>query len=188
MVKSHYRLRLVFVEVEDVWQLTAGELETIKKQAAELLKPLEKTSYFSQGTVLKSQIDVNLDKILLTQSKAITPENRIRAYREARLELNGINTNIQRLAGPGRPSFRDRLHLRLRRRGPNRRRLGNSARGYCQLCLFDYIYAPVKIPPGKSSGRPKTPGYSLVQSGINSGRDPGHGDYYRHDYPANLKT
>ena len=89
--------RLVFVEVEDVWQLTAGELETIKKQAAELLKPLEKTSYFSQGTVLKSQIDVNLDKILLTQSKAITPENRIRAYREARLELNGINTNIQRL-------------------------------------------------------------------------------------------
>jgi len=89
--------RLVFVEVEDVWQLTAGELETIKKQAAELLKPLEKTSYFSQGTVLKSQIDVNLDKILLTQSKAITPENRIRAYREARLELNGINTNIRRL-------------------------------------------------------------------------------------------
>ncbi|PJC66324.1 hypothetical protein CO018_02550 [Candidatus Beckwithbacteria bacterium CG_4_9_14_0_2_um_filter_47_11] len=89
--------RLVFVEVEDVWQLIAGELETIKKQAAELLKPLEKTSYFSQGTVLKSQIDVNLDKILLTQSKAITPENRIRAYREARLELNGINTNIQRL-------------------------------------------------------------------------------------------
>lgn len=89
--------KLVFVEVEDIWQLTASELQTIKKQAAELLKPLEKTSYFSQGTVLKSEIDVTLDKILLAQTKAFTPENRIRVYREAKLELNGIDTNINRL-------------------------------------------------------------------------------------------
>ncbi|MCX6816686.1 MAG: SH3 domain-containing protein [Candidatus Beckwithbacteria bacterium] len=89
--------KLVFVEVQDIWQLAPAELETIRKQAAELLRPIEKTSYFSQGTVLKSQIEVTLDKILMAQKKAITPENRIRAFREARLELNGVNANMTRL-------------------------------------------------------------------------------------------
>ena len=85
------------VEVEDIWQLTASELDALKNQAAELLRPLEKTSYFAQGTVLKSEIDVTVNKILLAQSKAIAPENRIRTYREAQLELNGVNTNMARL-------------------------------------------------------------------------------------------
>ena len=89
--------KLVFIEVQDIWQLSESETTTLRKQATELLRPLEKTSYFSQGTVLKSEIDVNLDKILLAQNKAITPENRIRAFREAQLELNGVNTNIDRL-------------------------------------------------------------------------------------------
>ena len=89
--------KLVFIEVQDIWRLSESETTTLRKQATELLRPLEKTSYFSQGTVLKSEIDVNLDKILLAQNKAITPENRIRAFREAQLELNGVNTNIDRL-------------------------------------------------------------------------------------------
>jgi hypothetical protein len=89
--------KFVFVEVQDIWQLSPAEVETIRKQTAELLKPLEKTAFFSQGTVLKSEVDVTLDKILLAQSRAITPENRIRAYREAKLELAGIDTNINRL-------------------------------------------------------------------------------------------
>jgi len=89
--------KLVAVEVEDIWQLTASELDALKNQAAELLRPLEKTSYFAQGTVLKSEIDVTVNKILLAQSKAIAPENRIRTYREAQLELNGVNTNMARL-------------------------------------------------------------------------------------------
>ena len=89
--------KLVAVEVEDIWQLTASELDALKNQAAELLRPLEKTSYFAQGTVLKSEIDVTVNKILLAQSKAIAPENRIRTYREAQLELSGVNTNMARL-------------------------------------------------------------------------------------------
>jgi hypothetical protein len=101
-VKGDYNLKpgetkLVFVEVEDIWQLSPSELETIRTQAINLLKPLEKTAYFSQGTTLKSDIDVTLDKVALSTSKAVTPENRIRAYREAKLELTKVTSNMNRL-------------------------------------------------------------------------------------------
>lgn len=89
--------RLIAVEVEDIWQLTAEELELLRKQAAELARPLEKTSFFAQGTVLKTEIEMSLGKILMNQQKAVSPENRIRAYREAKLELNGINANLAKL-------------------------------------------------------------------------------------------
>lgn len=90
-------VRLIAVEVEDIWQLTAEELELLRKQAAELARPLEKTSFFAQGTVLKTEIEMSLGKILMNQQKAVSPENRIRAYREAKLELNGINANLAKL-------------------------------------------------------------------------------------------
>lgn len=89
--------RLVYVEVEDIWQITEAELETLRTQASDLIKPLDKTAYFSQGTTLKSDIDVTLDKVALITSKAVTPENRIRAYREAQLELNKVGVNMNRL-------------------------------------------------------------------------------------------
>lgn len=89
--------KLVYVEVEDIWFLTEAEITTLRTQAAELLAPLAKTAYFSQGTVLKSEIDVTLDKILLSTGKAITPENRIRTYREAQLELSKVGVNMDRL-------------------------------------------------------------------------------------------
>ena len=89
--------KLVYVEVEDIWQLTDSELQTLRTQASDLLKPLEKTAYFSQGTTLKSDIDVTLDKVLASTSKAVTPENRIRTYREAKLELAKVTANMNRL-------------------------------------------------------------------------------------------
>jgi hypothetical protein len=88
---------VVFVEVQDAWQLSLSEIESLKKQANELLQPLEKTAFFGQGTILKSDIEVTLEKVLVAQNKAVTPENRIRAYREAKLELSSVNTNIMRL-------------------------------------------------------------------------------------------
>lgn len=89
--------KVVFVEVEDIWQLSDAELETLRNQASTLLKPLEKTAYFSQGTTLKSDIDVTLDKVMLSTGKAVTPENKIRAYREAKLELAKVTANMNRL-------------------------------------------------------------------------------------------
>lgn len=89
--------KVVFVEIQDIWQLTSTELETLRTQAINLLKPLEKTAYFSQGTTLKSDIDVTLDKVALSTSKAVTPENRIRTYREAKLELAKVDASMNRL-------------------------------------------------------------------------------------------
>jgi len=59
----------------------------LRTQSLNLLKPLEKTAYYSQGIILKSDIDTTLDKIQLATSRAVTPENRIRSYREGKLEL-----------------------------------------------------------------------------------------------------
>ena len=89
--------KIVYVEIEDVWQLTGTEIENLKNQAANLLEPLKKTSYYSQGVTLKSDIDTTLSKILLTTSQAVTPENRIRTYREGKLELAKVQVNMDRL-------------------------------------------------------------------------------------------
>ena len=89
--------KLVFVETQDIWRLESAQIETLRTQATNLLKPLEKTAYFSQGTTLKSDIDVTLDKVALNTSKAVTPENRIRSYREAKLELTKVDSSMNRL-------------------------------------------------------------------------------------------
>ncbi len=89
--------KIVFVEIEDIWQLSSEEIESLRTQALNLLNPLEKTAYYSQGVILKSDIDVTLDKIQLTTSRAVTPENRIRSYREGKLELTKVTANLNRL-------------------------------------------------------------------------------------------
>ena len=52
------------VKVEDIWVISDSDIESLRKQADELSKPLERTSYFAQGVTLKSDINVSLDKIL----------------------------------------------------------------------------------------------------------------------------
>ncbi len=79
--------KLVSVEVEDIWKISEDEINSLRKQAEELSKPLKGTSYFAQGTLVKSDIDVSLDKILQIQKEANTPQGRIRAYREAKAEM-----------------------------------------------------------------------------------------------------
>lgn len=89
--------KIVYVEIEDIWQLTNAEIESLRTQSLNLLKPLEKTAYYSQGIILQSDIDTTLDKIQLATSRATTPENRIRSYREGKLELTKVTTNLNRL-------------------------------------------------------------------------------------------
>lgn len=85
------------VSIDDIWVVSDNEVESLKGQAEELMRPLEKTSYFAQGVTLKSDIDVSLDKILALQSAAVTPEAKIRAFREAQIELNSVYEKIERL-------------------------------------------------------------------------------------------
>jgi len=85
------------VSIDDIWVVSDSEVESLKSQAEELMRPLEKTSYFAQGVTLKSDIDVSLDKILALQKAAVTPEAKIRAFREAQIELNSVYDKIEKL-------------------------------------------------------------------------------------------
>jgi len=85
------------VKVQDIWVVTEDEVESMRTQAAELFRPLEKTSFFAQGVTLKSDIDVSLDKIISLQKTAVTPEQKIRSHREALIELEAAKLKIDKL-------------------------------------------------------------------------------------------
>jgi hypothetical protein len=85
------------VRVDDVWVITDEEIASLRKQAEDLAKPLERTSYFAQGVTLKSDINVSLDKVIVLQKNTATPEEKIRAYREAKIELSAAQEKIAKL-------------------------------------------------------------------------------------------
>ncbi len=89
--------KIVSVEVTDVWKIEDSEINALKNQETELFEPLKGTAYFAQGTTLKSDIEVSLEKISRLQRDAKTPEARILAYREGEAELTKVNGEINDL-------------------------------------------------------------------------------------------
>jgi hypothetical protein len=89
--------KVVAVRVEDIWTIGDEQITSLRRQAADLLKPLEKTSYFGQGVMIKSNIDVALDKVLTKLKSAVTPESKIQAYYEAQIEIKGVKDQIKSL-------------------------------------------------------------------------------------------
>lgn len=85
------------VRVDDIWDVTPEAIDSLRKQAEQLARPLEKTSYFAQGVTLKSDIDVSLDKVLALQKSTATPEQKIRAYREAQIEMKAAQEKMTKL-------------------------------------------------------------------------------------------
>ena len=88
--------RTFLLKVNDIWQISKEEVDSLRKQTDELYKPLEKTAYFAQAVSLKSDINASLDKILAVQDAAVTPEGKIKAYREASIIKNSAE---EKLAG-----------------------------------------------------------------------------------------
>ena len=90
--------KTVSVTIDDaVFTISEEQVNSIRKQAEQLSEPLKSTSYFAQGVTLKSDIDVSLDKIVILQKSAITPDEKIRAYREAQIELKAAKDKTDRL-------------------------------------------------------------------------------------------
>ena len=56
---------------------------------------MEGTAYFAQGSTIKNDISVSLDKALRLQQDAHTPEARIRAYREGMIEIEGVRRRLE---------------------------------------------------------------------------------------------
>jgi hypothetical protein len=89
--------KIVSVEINDIWKISDTEIASLNKQATDLSKPLEKTSYFAQGVTLESNITAQLENISRIQKEAVTPEARIQAYRENIISLNQVKSEVKDL-------------------------------------------------------------------------------------------
>lgn len=87
------------VQVSDIWQITATQIDSLHKQVTELSKPLAKTSYFAQGVTLASDINASLDKVVSLEKATVTPQQQIRAFREANVEMANVAEQIVKLQG-----------------------------------------------------------------------------------------
>lgn len=89
--------KTINVRVQDVWQISEAEIGSLSKQAEDLGKTLQNTSYFAQGVTLKSEIDINLTKARDFLKDGITPEAKIKSYREAQIEIISAKEKLDRL-------------------------------------------------------------------------------------------
>lgn len=89
--------RTINVRLEDLWIISRAEIDSLQKQTEDLVKPLEKSAYFAQGITLKSNIGVSLNKARDLIDDGITPEAKIKAYREAELELASARDQVEKL-------------------------------------------------------------------------------------------
>jgi len=101
-VEGNFTLRAgetktVNVRVQDVWQISEAEISSLSKQAEDLGKTLQNTSYFAQGVTLKSEIDINLTRARDFLKDGITPEAKIKSYREAQIEIISAKEKLDRL-------------------------------------------------------------------------------------------
>ncbi len=89
--------KTVSVRTQDIWVINQEKIKSLRKQAEDLSKPLDKTSYFGQGVTIKSDIDVSLDKVLMLIKSNASPEAKIRAWREAEIEMKAVEEKIGKL-------------------------------------------------------------------------------------------
>jgi len=88
--------RTFSIETKDIWLISQTEIDSLRSQADELSKPLEKTAFYAQGVSLKSDINAALDRMTLIQADTATPEDKILAYREAQVLKSSVD---EKLAG-----------------------------------------------------------------------------------------
>ncbi len=89
--------KTIKVRVEDVWTIRESEIDALKAQSDNLIKPLEKTSFYAQGITLKSDIDISLEKAKGLVKDGTTPESKIKSFREAQLELISAKEKLDKM-------------------------------------------------------------------------------------------
>ena len=89
--------KTIMVRVQDIWKISQTEIDSIRKQIQELSKPLEKTAFFAQGVTLAADTNASLDKVVALQQAAVTPEQKIKAYREANIEMTAAKEKLAKL-------------------------------------------------------------------------------------------
>ncbi|MDP3882653.1 MAG: hypothetical protein Q8Q48_01195, partial [Candidatus Staskawiczbacteria bacterium] len=87
-----------FVRAEDIFKISDVELQLLRDQADTLMKPLENTAYFAQGSVLKSEINANIGAIAQFNLKNFSNiEDKISKFRENQIILDSVKENIDAL-------------------------------------------------------------------------------------------
>lgn len=89
--------RVVTIKISDMWRFDQGQVDRIRIQAGELVESLEGGRTFVDGVALKSDIEVALVKIGNLQVQAVTPEQRIAAFRQANSELAGASQKLDQI-------------------------------------------------------------------------------------------
>jgi len=86
------------VEIKDIWVFTDEEIESLKKQAETLAKPLAKTQYDAMGAVLKNEIEATLDIILLRQNESYrTPQDHIVTHRTNVVKMELVKKDLEKM-------------------------------------------------------------------------------------------
>lgn len=86
------------VEIKDIWLIPQEDINSLRSQFNELIKPLQETSFFAQATTLKSDSDRLLDGVERKQNEyKATPQEHIIAYRENQESLKAVATNLDAL-------------------------------------------------------------------------------------------
>lgn len=94
---SPKELTTFYIQLKDVWALSEADLESYKTQAQDLVNSLRRTAQYPQANSIKSDIEVTLDKIKIKLAGNYTPENRIKAVRDAQLDLFSVQEKIKML-------------------------------------------------------------------------------------------
>lgn len=88
---------IVEIEVKDIWSVSQEKIDSLRRQATELSTPLKNTAYFAQGITLQSDINASLDRIIEIQKPSKLPEDKIKDYRTAQIELESVNKKMDSL-------------------------------------------------------------------------------------------
>lgn len=86
--------RTFSVRTKDIWEYSESGIDSLRKQAQDLSAPLEKTAFFAQGVSLRSDINASLDQMTEIQAAAVTPEDKIRAYRQCKIIKESVDSKI----------------------------------------------------------------------------------------------
>lgn len=90
--------KTVSVTVDSIFEIEQSEIDSLRKQAEQLAQVLNtNTAFFAQGVTLKSDIDASLDRAEILKDDGVTPESKIKAYRQAQVELNAAKGKIEKL-------------------------------------------------------------------------------------------
>ncbi|VVB67625.1 Uncharacterised protein [Candidatus Norongarragalina meridionalis] len=85
------------VEMVDIWNIPPEEIQNYSKNLDDLAAALANTPYAAQAVTLKTDAQLRLNKILIRQKQAITPDQHLQVYAENKAELEAALSEMDEL-------------------------------------------------------------------------------------------